>query len=211
MKRPSRSSSAPRQSAAQGKLVVRKSFDYASLDAGMAAQVQTAAHRIRQRIKQSMEILVAVGNDLLAVKQVLPHGSFGPWMRTEFGWAERTARNLMRVAQRFGPKSAILADLPIDATAAYLLAAPSVPDEAIVAALDRAQNGERITPSAANEIIRSFRRNAVHRATTASTELPPEKLWGQLLEVLESFRRHWDARQVAVLAEQLKDFADSLN
>jgi hypothetical protein len=40
------------------------------------------------------------------------------------------AQNFMAVAGAFGPKTDIIADLAIQPTAAYLLAAPSVPDEA---------------------------------------------------------------------------------
>jgi hypothetical protein len=67
--------------------------------------------------------------ELLAVKEALPHGQFLRWLRAEFGWPERTARNFMAVAEQFG-KSAIIAELPTQPTAAYLLAAPAVPDEA---------------------------------------------------------------------------------
>jgi hypothetical protein len=41
-------------------------------------------------------------------------------------------------------------------------------------------------------------------------EWPMGKLRGELLEALESFRQRWEPRQFAVLARQLRDFADSL-
>jgi hypothetical protein len=46
-----------------------------------------------------------------------PLGQWLPWLEDEFGWAERTARRYMEVAEAF--KSATLADLTIDATALY--------------------------------------------------------------------------------------------
>lgn len=55
------------------------------------------------------------------------------------------ARNFMSVAKRFGPKSAIIADLPIEPTAAYLLAAPSTLEEAVAVAIQCAENGECVT------------------------------------------------------------------
>jgi len=48
---------------------------------------------------------------------VLSHGQFGKWLDVEFGRSERTVRNFMGVAQRFG-KSAKFADLPIHPSAA---------------------------------------------------------------------------------------------
>jgi hypothetical protein len=88
------------------------------------------------------------------VKKALGHGRFQAWLAAEFGWSERMARNFMAVAARFA-KSAIIADLPIEATAAYLylLAAPSTPDSACQAAIARARTGERITTRIAKEII----------------------------------------------------------
>ncbi len=210
MSQPFHSAPPAQETASQGELLIRKPFDYAALDVELAQQVQTTAQRIRERVKHTIEVLIAVGKDLMAVKQALPHGSFGPWLRTEFGWAERTARNFMIVAQRFGPKSAIIADLPIDPTAAYLLAAPSTPEAAIATALRRAQNGERITASRVKEILGAFRSKSERRKPASSSEWPTGKLWGPLLEALESFRRRRDLRQIAVLARQLRDFADSL-
>src|SRR5947208_15313192 len=83
----------------------------------------------------------------LAVKEALEHGHFGPWLKAEFGWGERTAQNFMSVAERF--KFAKIADLPIQPSAAYYLAAPSVPDEARQQAIERAEAGEEINTAVA--------------------------------------------------------------
>src|SRR5262249_46353416 len=103
---------------AQHELVILKAFDYTPLDADITQQVQTAAQRIRETLKRTLKHLLAVGKDLLAVKEALPHGHFGPWLRSEFGWTERTARNFMAVAERFGPKTEMISDLCIEPTAA---------------------------------------------------------------------------------------------
>jgi hypothetical protein len=210
MTQPFRSTPPAEEAAAQREIVLLNPFDYTPLAAETAQQVQAAAQRIRQLVQRTLEDLIAVGNSLLAVKQTLPYGSFGPWLRAEFGWTERTARNFMTVAQRFGPKTEIISDLQIEPTAAYLLAAPSVPEEASVAALRRAENGERITISVAKEILGSFRRKPRRRERTTPVEWSTEKLLGQVLELLESLRQRWGSRRLAVLARQLRDFADSL-
>jgi hypothetical protein len=102
----------------------------------VAERVRSTAARIRERVKQTLEAIIEVGNDLLEVKKALPHGQFGQWLGLKCGWTECTARNFMAVAERFGPKTEIISDLTIQPTAAYLLAAPSVPDEAGVHLLD---------------------------------------------------------------------------
>jgi hypothetical protein len=184
-------------------------FDYSPLAPEVARQVQTAAQRLRQLVERTLQDLVVVGRELLAVKGVLPHGRFGPWLRAEFGWTERTARHFMAVAQRFGTKTEMISDLRIDPTAAYLLAAPSAPPQASEIALRRAGNGERVTGSVAKEILGTLRKQPPQRRRKASAS-PPAKLRGQLLEALETFRQRWDPDEVAALARQLRDFADSL-
>jgi hypothetical protein len=83
-------------------VVVQPGFDYTPLAAKTANKVKEAADRIRQTVKRTIDDIITVGNDLLEVKEVLPHGQFTPWLRAEFGWTERTARNFMAVAEQFG-------------------------------------------------------------------------------------------------------------
>jgi excisionase family DNA binding protein len=66
---------------------------------------------------RAVRVVVKIGQELLAVKDALEHGHFGSWLQGVFGWSERTAQNFMSVAKRF--KSAIIAGLPIQPSAAY--------------------------------------------------------------------------------------------
>jgi hypothetical protein len=157
-------------------------------------------------VTRTLASLIEIGNELLAVKKTLPHGRFGPWLRAEFGWTERTARNLMAVAGCFGGKTEMISEMQIEPTAAYLLAAPSAPNEARAAALERAAGGERITPAVAREILRKVHPESGRRGRSH----PGGRLLGELLKVLEEFRRRCCPGEVATLARQLRDFADSL-
>jgi len=103
-------------------------FDYSPLEAKVAKQARSTPGRIRERLKKTLVDLIEFGSDLLAVKEALPHGQFGPWLKAEFGWSERTVQNFMSMAQQF--KSANYAVFPIQPSASYLLAAPAGPDEA---------------------------------------------------------------------------------
>lgn len=199
----------PQERHPQQELIRFEPFDYTPLTADLAKQVQMAAQHIRQMVQRTLDDLLVVGQELLTVKESLPHGSFGAWLRAEFGWTERTARHFMAVAQRFGPKTEMISDLPIEPTAAYLLAAPSAPQEATEIALQRAQRGEKITAAVAKDILGTLRKKPVRPAKNLP-ELPTGKLLGQLLESLESFRQRWHPHQYALLARQLREFADSL-
>jgi hypothetical protein len=189
----------------KGELVVI-GFNYDLLETKVADRVRSAADRIRERMKKTVEDIIEVGNDLLAVKEALPHGQFLPWLKAEFGWSERSAQNFMSVAEQF--KSAKIADLPIQPSAAYLLAAPSVPDEAREKAVEKAEAGEEITFATAREIVAEVRkRKRPRRPRMVRTE----KLAIRLVTVLERYRDRWDPKELAALARQLREFADSID
>ena len=58
--------------------------------------------RIRIRMKRTAEDIIEIGRDLISVKERLGHGQFLPWIEAEFGMGEHSARNFMRVAEKFG-------------------------------------------------------------------------------------------------------------
>lgn len=209
MSEPFRSPSAARETAPQHALIVAEKFDYSQLDPEIARQVQPAVPRIQRLVGKTVLDMIAVGQELLAVKEALPHGSFGPWVRAEFKWAERTARNFMRVAARFGPKTATLADSRMGVGAAYLLAAASAPEEASEEAIRRAARGEWISASVAREILDAFRKEPTPKRNDLA-EFAHRKLLGQLIGYLESIRRQCDEEQIPKLAEELREYADSL-
>ena len=59
------------------------------------------------------------------------HGEWLPWLKDNFGWSQQTASNYVRAYQAFGklPNVGSLDGLSIEASALYLLSAPSVPAE----------------------------------------------------------------------------------
>lgn len=191
---------------AKGELVIL-GFDYSPLDTKIAEKARSVADRIRERLKKTLEDLIEVGSDLLAVKEAVGHGHFGPWLRAEFGWTERTAQNFMSVAERFGGNTKAISHLPIDPTAAYLLAAPSAPDEARQNAVERAEAGERVTTAVAKEILAETRKKRPRR----SKAIPPDKLGLRLVKVLERYKEKWKHDDLADLARQLREFADALD
>ncbi len=191
----------------KGELVpVVVGFNYDLLEAKVAEKARSTADRIREKVKKTVEDIIEVGNDLLAVKEALEHGQFGPWLKAEFGWSERTARNFMAVAEQFG-KTAKIADLPIAPSAAYLLAAPAVPDEAREVAVEKAKAGEEITFATAKEIVAETRKKKRPRRQRS---VPAEKLGVRLVRVLERYKERWNPKELADLARHLREFADAL-
>ena len=52
----------------KGELVIL-GFDYSPMETNVAEQARSIADRIRERLKKTLEDLIAVGSDLLAVKE----------------------------------------------------------------------------------------------------------------------------------------------
>lgn len=126
-------------------------FDYNALDTSTRLFVETRTTEIKALVKRSAQDIIEIGQKLTEVKARLGHGNFGRWLEAEFAWTQQTAQRFMHVGERF--KFNNLLDLNFAPSALYLLSAPSTPDEALEEALERAENGERITHSAAKEII----------------------------------------------------------
>jgi hypothetical protein len=187
-------------------VIISPRFDYAPLAPETAERVRSTATRIRAKIKKTLEDIIGIGAELHAVKDSLDHGQFGRWLRAEFGWTERMARNFMAVAERFG-KTEMISDLQIQPTAAYLLAAPSAPDEARQAALERAASGEQITAKVAKEILTRTRKRLRRKPKAPSAE----KLVQRLAATVDRFKERWNPQESAEMVRELRKIADALD
>jgi hypothetical protein len=66
----------------KGELVpVVVGFNYNLLEKKVAEQVRSSADRIREKVKTTVEDIIDVGNELLAVKEALEHGKRPVWGR----------------------------------------------------------------------------------------------------------------------------------
>ena len=120
------------------------------------------------------------------------------------GGSERTAQNFMSVAERF--KSAKFAELPIQPSAAYLLAAPAVPDEARQVAIEKAEAGEEITVATAREIVAEAKKKRRPRRQKA---VPADKLGVRLIKTLRKYQEGWPGKLSGLVRRQ-REFAAAL-
>jgi len=133
------------------------------LDDTTREYIRYRTREIRVLARRAAKDIVVIGQRLIEVKTVLDHGQFGPWLRTEFNWTDRTAQNFMRVARRF--KSETVSDLNIGAKALYLLAADNTPDNVIDEAFDLAATARApLSEAQVREIL--DRHNGVTRDET---------------------------------------------
>lgn len=104
------------------------SYDYAGIPEEHRELVQRAALDIRTRQKRAAEDLIAIGRQLLQIKDLLSHGQFRAWWRAEFDYSERMVQGMMRVALIYGDPANARRVAHLSDGALYLLAAPSTPD-----------------------------------------------------------------------------------
>lgn len=126
-------------------------FDYNGVVGRDVKACESAANRIRKRERRMCLDVVSIGEELLVVKERLPHGMFGKWLDHHFGWTDRAARMFIGAAEVFG-KTENFSELTIDQSAMYLLSADSCPEDATNEAIKRAKKGERITHKVAKDI-----------------------------------------------------------
>lgn len=126
-------------------------YDYSQLDAETRQVVEQKTTEIRDRMGRAAQNIVEIGQRLIDVKAKLPHGQFGQWLKDEFDWKPTTAWKMMNVASQF--KSSHCEDLGIGASALYLLADPSTPDEIRDQFIEQAKSGEPVTHAAVKAAV----------------------------------------------------------
>jgi hypothetical protein len=109
-----------------------------TLQAAVLAENAVAIRKLTARL---IGDVIEIGRRLSDCKKRLGFGNWLPWLEREFSWSERSARNFIRCYEFARSRSANVADLGIDVSSLYLLAAPSTPEKARVEVLRQA--GER--------------------------------------------------------------------
>lgn len=164
------------------------SFDYAALPAELADDAREIASRINNRQKGS---ILATGRDLIGMKDRLEHGQFGAWLVAEFNMTRRSAERYMAAAQFHDSKCDSVSHLL--STTLYALAAPSLPEPARIALIERAKAGERLLPKDV--------------AFEASTARDKEAELARLAKVKPKTKKARDAANAKRKLEQQREFA----
>lgn len=124
--------------------VQRDLFDYGNIPAADLKRCESAIEKITKHQRNMAGGIIAIGNELIAVKERLDHGQFGQWIEHYLGWSHKTCCNYMNVASVFG-KIENFSILTIDTTALHLLSSDNCPDEVRDEFIERAEKGEHIT------------------------------------------------------------------
>lgn len=85
---------------------------------------------IRFYLRQIGQNVIEIGKRLILAKVLMPHGEWQNWLEDNFGLTDRTARNFMSVAKRFG-KTKTFAFFPTS-TLIKMLALPEGDEEKFI-------------------------------------------------------------------------------
>lgn len=124
-------------------------------------------------MRQGLANMIEAGGKFALIRNLLRHnkrGGFDAWIEDK-GLGRRTVYRIIELHAAFATVPH-MAQLDIAATAAYLLAMPSVPDEARAEALQYAAAGERITVARAQAIVDQYRPDVGNRKLAAGVGDP---------------------------------------
>ena len=142
-------------------------FDYSGLAAAHVVIIRGAEDAIRQHARRHIDEAIAIGRELIRVKNILEHGQFGKWIAACFAFSERTATNYMRAAEVYGDKSEMVADLQLPPATLYRAASSSIPDEDRSRLFAPADDGSRPTETLVLDRLRTARWRAEEREREA--------------------------------------------
>lgn len=191
-------------------------FDYGCVPQESRAEAYELTKSVRDARGRHLAVIVEIGGALWRAKELLGHGNFLPWLKAEFRWSERTARNYMSLAAHFQGKTANFADLDLSA-ARELIDAPAEVRDPI---MRRAEAGETISREEVKAAVRISRaddvtiklsgappafRHVSWFADPATKEPPPGGLTrADLWEAGEKSASREIARDLSDLAFQLR-------
>lgn len=103
---------------------------YDQLDDGIQKEVWSKVGYIHGLSAEAGRQIVAVGQTLIEMKEMLPHGQFMDCVKAEFGWSRMWASQLMQIAERFSNVNSS-GHLPSSAKVLALLAASDADDATV--------------------------------------------------------------------------------
>jgi hypothetical protein len=98
--------------------------------------------------------VIEIGRRLAECKAILKEERrWLAWIENEFQWSRNTAENLINVHAMVRDKVSNFDTLNLPISSLYLLAAPSIPNEAREAVIEAAADGERLSHAEVKEIV----------------------------------------------------------
>lgn len=120
-------------------------FSYEGLEKAVADKLRAMVPRIKAAIENERQAAIAVGNELIAAKEILKSRgeAFVVWLRDECGLNPRSANRYMATARMFGDVAQQAAKSP--AAVLYGLAQVKAPTKAAKALIKKVRAGQIVS------------------------------------------------------------------
>ena len=134
-----------------GNIAIITPYHKSMLSGSVAAEVEAATTRIKDRLSRLVPDIIETGRDLQEVKDKLEHGQFKAWLSASFNMTTRTAQKYMRAAALIGDKSELSSYLT--ANTIYLLSVPSTPESVQQKVIDAVNSGDAPKPAEVRDMV----------------------------------------------------------
>lgn len=151
-------------------------FDYDALEVIHRLPIQQAEGEIATLFHRSVRNFIKIGQKLREVHHRFSTVDlFSAWFEARFGQSQRTAYNLMKLADKFkDADDDVIAKIGLSTL--YELAAASVPESARQSALQLAGDGHQVTPEIADALIEQAKQEeATAQSDLFAAEPEPEQ------------------------------------
>lgn len=178
-------------------------FAYEQLDLSIRTKVRKAAQAIHANLRRIEKDFLDNGRKLLAVKDDLGHGHFGPWLHAEFQWSVRTAQNYMAVAERFADDYQHVSYLPSQTI--YALAAKNTAKNVVAEVINAAKQGRPMSRKDVETALTKTKGRVAGLAAVAQTV--PKGEAGTVLDTSSAKRRSASEGLLQLIAcDHLQEF-----
>ena len=149
-------------------------FDYGKFDKETASLLREETFKINSIMKKTVENIIQIGGSLYKVKAKLDYGSFTRWVEDELPLDYTTANNFMKVFDTFDSRKQEIAELGLNVSVLYLMAARNTPETFRDEVFRRSRIGEPLTFAEAKQLKKEYLERSQNKTTTidvsASTE-----------------------------------------
>lgn len=142
-----------------------------NISVGEEITLTQRADRIRSLQADVQRGIIQIGFELIAAKEQVGHGNWNEWLKKEFKWTDRTARNFMAIAERFGNRKSISDFTPT--TLIKMLALPKGSEQDFIDA--QAAAGTPVEKQSAREVqrnVKEFKQQRADKKIPADDKLP---------------------------------------
>lgn len=146
-----------------------------------ATDLATLTVEIKFYLQQTGYHIIEAGKRLILAKEQVPHGEWANWLESNFSLSQETARNFMRVAERFGSNSKLIWNFK-PTQMIKMLALPAGEEEDFIEAKKaEGKPVEEMTVKQLNEEIKRWKQ----RASKAEEDIDA---WKESIKLAESQR-----------------------